>query len=471
MDEKELKKLLEKELDVLTPPMSDKVRKAPVVNTEEKREKSAHKVDISPAKRKFRPYMYGAIAAVLVVAIALAAVLPAVFGGTGETPAPVYEAGYLRMDINPSVEIVYDGDNKVTAVKSANSDADVLLSAELREKLKDMQVDEAAALIADEAGKLGYIGQEEHGALKITVVSGNDKQSDEVVSKTTVAIENTFMERGVFVAVLAVKEDSDWLSDQYGAAVGDLKEAVNGVAAKADNYFEQLAEKNQSSLETLKGYYEKEIFEYLRDLLEAECDNIKRTRELLHKASDLNDRIKEYTVSSSAWFGEDYWTVVSSDEWKQDALLAETVKEMTAVLDKIEEIREDKVDNSADLTALIVAYDWFINEDWISDIGNATLDELKDKLDSVVAALENLNVQITSAIKDAIAFVPATVEDFLEGTESVINGIRAELSDIYAAYYFEEREEYTREDYDNFYLAITGEYGSLEAYWEFLSCT
>lgn len=464
MDEKELKRLLEKELDALTPSMSEKVRKAPVLKTEEKREKSAHKIDVRPVKRNIRPYIYGAVAAVLVIAIALAVIIPGVFGG-GEDVTPTYSAGYLRMDINPSVEIVYDSNNKVTAVKSANSDADVLLSDELRAQLKGMPVDQAAATIADEAGKLGYIEPEEQGALKITVVAGTDKQSEEVASKATAAIENTFMERGIFVAVLAVKENADWLAEQYGTVSGDLKQAVNGVAEKADNYFRQLAEKNQNGLEALRQYYEKEVFEYLKDLLEAECNNIKKTRELLHNASDINDRIKEYTVSSTAWFGEDYWEVISSDDWKDDAELTEMINEMTVVLDKIEAIREDKVDNSADLTALIVAYDWFINEEWISGLGNATLDELKDKLDDIVNALKSLNVEITSAIRDAIAFVPATVEDFIDGTENVINGMRAELSDIYYEYYSEDREEYSREDYDDFYLAIVNEYGSLEAYW------
>ena len=61
--------------------------------------------------------------------------------------------------------------------------------------------------------------------------------------------------------------------------------------------------------------------------------------------------------------------------------------------------------------------------------------------------------------------MPATVEDFIDGTENVINGMRAELSDIYYEYYSEDREEYSREDYDDFYLVIVNEYGSLEAYW------
>lgn len=463
MDEKELKRLLEKELDALTPSMSEKVRKAPVLKTEEKREKSAHKIDVRPVKRNIRPYIYGAVAAVLVIAIALAVIIPGVFGG-GEDVTPTYSAGYLRMDINPSVEIVYDSNNKVTAVKSANSDADVLLSDELRAQLKGMPVDQAAATIADEAGKLGYIEPEEQDALKITVVAGTDKQSEEVASKATAAIENTFMERGIFVAVLAVKENADWLAEQYGTVSGDLKQAVNGVAEKADNYFQQLAEKNQNGLEALRQYYEKEVFEYLKDLLEAECAKISRTRVILHEIKSINDDISEYT--GLGWFGG-YWETVNDEKWQSDPAMVEKFERMESALKKLYDLREDDItfSSSMGLDTVVGLYDEFVNEDWISGLGNATLDELKGKLDDIVNALESLNVEITSAIRDAIAFVPATVEDFIDGTENVINGMRAELSDIYYEYYSEDREEYSREDYDDFYLVIVNEYGSLEAYW------
>lgn len=463
MDEKELKRLLEKELDALTPSMSEKVRKAPVLKTEEKREKSAHKTDVRPVKRNIRPYIYGAVAAVLVIAIALAVIIPGVFGG-GEDVTPTYSAGYLRMDINPSVEIVYDSNNKVTVVKSANSDADVLLSDELRAQLKGMPVDQAAATIADEAGKLGYIEPEEQGALKITVVAGTDKQSEEVASKATAAIENTFMERGIFVAVLAVKENADWLAEQYGTVSGDLKQAVNGVAEKADNYFQQLAEKNQNGLEALRQYYEKEVFEYLKDLLEAECAKISRTRVILHEIKSINDDISEYT--GLGWFGG-YWETVNDEKWQSDPAMVEKFERMESALKKLYDLREDDItfSSSMGLDTVVGLYDEFVNEDWISGLGNATLDELKGKLDDIVNALKSLNVQITSAIRDAVAFVPSTVEDFLDGTENVINGMRAELSDIYYEYYSEDREEYSREDYDDFYLVIVNEYGSLEAYW------
>lgn len=466
MDEKELKKLLEKELDALTPSMSEKVRKARIITKSEQCEKSTQKIDfVTAKKRNKKPYLFGAIAAVLVVAIALAVIIPPMFGGTSDTPA-TYEAGYLRMDINPSVEIIYDEDNKVTSVKSSNGDADVLLSAELRTEVVGKPVDEAAAVIAEEAGKLGFLSTDNDGAVRITVVANSDKQREEVLTKTSLAIESNFMERGIFVAVVAVERTADWLADQYGIASDKLGEAVKTVASKADSYFAQLAQANADSLEQLKAYYEKEVFEYLKDLLNAECNKIAKTRELLHIALDLNDKISAY---DSILFGADYWARVVSDDWKDDATLAAMINEMADVLAKIETLRDDPVDSGADLFGLIVAYDLFIDEEWISEIGNATLDELKNSLDEIVGALEDLNIEIASAIREAVMLVPDSVQAFLDGIGSVTDSMREELYEIYLDSYLEERDALSSEDYDGYYLTITTQYGSLEAYWDSLN--
>ena len=466
MDEKELKKLLEKELDALTPSMSEKVRKARIITKSEQCEKSTQKIDFATAKkRNKKPYLFGAIAAVLVVAIALAVIIPPMFGGTSDTPA-TYEAGYLRMDINPSVEIIYDEDNKVTSVKSSNGDADVLLSAELRTEVVGKPVDEAAAVIAEEAGKLGFLSTDNDGAVRITVVANSDKQREEVLTKTSLAIESNFMERGIFVAVVAVERTADWLADQYGIASDKLGEAVKTVASKADSYFAQLAQANADSLEQLKAYYEKEVFEYLKDLLNAECNKIAKTRELLHKAKELNGKIFAYTALS---FGSDYWATVASDDWTEDATLAAMVNEMTDVLAKIEKLRENTIDSTIVLEMLVKTYDTFIDEEWISEIGNATLDELKNSLDEIVGALEDLNIEITSAIREAVMLVPDSVQAFLDGIGSVTDDMREELYEIYLDSYLEERDALSSEDYDGYYLTITTQYGSLEAYWDSLN--
>ena len=466
MDEKELKKLLEKELDALTPSMSEKVRKARIITKSEQCEKSTQKIDFATAKkRNKKPYLFGAIAAVLVVAIALAVIIPPMLGGTSDTPA-TYEAGYLRMDINPSVEIIYDEDNKVTSVKSSNGDADVLLSAELRTEVVGKPVDEAAAVIAEEAGKLGFLSTDNDGAVRITVVANSDKQREEVLTKTSLAIESNFMERGIFVAVVAVERTADWLADQYGIASDKLGEAVKTVASKADSYFAQLAQANADSLEQLKAYYEKEVFEYLKDLLNAECNKITATRELLHKAKELNGKIFAYTALP---FGSDYWATVASDDWTEDATLAAMVNEMTDVLAKIEKLRENTIDSTIVLEMLVKTYDTFIDEEWISEIGNATLDELKNSLDEIVGALEDLNIEIASAIREAVMLAPDSVQAFLDGIGSVTDGMREELYEIYLDSYLEERDALSSEDYDGYYLTITTQYGSLEAYWDSLN--
>ena len=80
--------------------------------------------------------------------------------------------------------------------------------------------------------------------------------------------------------------------------------------------------------------------------------------------------------------------------------------------------------------------------------------------------LEKLNVTITDGIRDAFAKVPSSVGEFLDGTQSAIDGMREELEEIYLEYFEQDREYLTREDYDSFYTRIESEYGSLEAYWE-----
>ena len=460
MDEKELKRLLEKELDSIAPPMSEKVKKAKILTEPEQAEKSTQKIDIRPTARKNRGFVFGAIAAVLVIAIALSVILPAALSGGEE---PVFAAGYLRMDINPSVEFVYGEDMKVIAVKSANSDADLLVTDEVRKNVVGKDVNEAAAIVAEEAGRLGYIEPGKDNAVKITVVGKND---DDVLKQTTVAIESNFMQKGVLCAVVAVKESTDYLAGLYGTAADDLKGALDNVCDKADGYFEQLAKENTDSLEELRAYYETEVFEYLRGLLEAECAKITKTRTLLHEAQNVNDAIKDYTFDKTLLV-KDYWAVVETGDWQEDEQLAALCKEMKELLDKAAALRDDKVDNSAELDFLVFTYDALIDEEWIKDIGNATIDELKNSMDVIIDALEEINITITQGIRDAIASVPDNVGEFLEGTQAVIDGMRESLRDVYSDLYDEEREALSRDDYDDFYLRITSEYGSLEAYWDF----
>ena len=165
-------------------------------------------------------------------------------------------------------------------------------------------------------------------------------------------------------------------------------------------------------------------------------------------------------------FGDDYWATIKNDDWKEDPELSRMIGEMSDILNKIAELRDEEIKDGASLNLLLIAYDAFINEEWISEIGNATIDELKGSMSYIIDKLEELNIFITDTIKDAIAEIPDTVQEFIDGTDKIVANMRAELEEIYLEVYEEERDALTREEYDEFYTSIISEYGSLEAYWQ-----
>ncbi len=100
--------------------------------------------------------------------------MTACMGLTGESTQPDSSAGqaaatgysYLAVDINPTVELVVDGETVVT-VKAGNDDAAVLLSGE---NFEDMSVEEALQKIVELAEELGYL-TEENDDVKISVTA------------------------------------------------------------------------------------------------------------------------------------------------------------------------------------------------------------------------------------------------------------------------------------------------------------
>ena len=122
MNDKDLKRRLEDELESIAPKMSQRVANAPIGTSSEGGAKRAR----APRRKVRFTVAVSAIAAVLVIAIVLAVVVPPLF----KTVPEQGEGGYLLMNINPDVEILFDEDGKVTSVKSGNADADVLLADE-----------------------------------------------------------------------------------------------------------------------------------------------------------------------------------------------------------------------------------------------------------------------------------------------------------------------------------------------------
>ena len=90
---------------------------------------------------------------------ALAMALP-LFSACGNKEEKVEAASYVAIDINPSISISLDEDNKVVAVYSANEDAQVML---YQETLEGLKLEVALEKIAELSVDLGYVNEENYG--------------------------------------------------------------------------------------------------------------------------------------------------------------------------------------------------------------------------------------------------------------------------------------------------------------------
>lgn len=94
---------------------------------------------------------------------------------TGDT---VKGYSYLAIDINPSLELLVNGET-VVSVKACNEDAAVLLSGE---NLENMTVEEATEKVVELAEELGYLN-EENDDVKITVSADEEEFIEKLIEK------------------------------------------------------------------------------------------------------------------------------------------------------------------------------------------------------------------------------------------------------------------------------------------------
>lgn len=466
MKDDKIKQLLSSELDKLAPSMSEKLKNAPIITKDTQVQESKEKV-ISVAKaRNSKRAIWYAMSAVVVVVIAVS-ILLGMFGNRSnpEVPfVPTYSAGFIQMDINPSFDIVYDKDFKVVSIKSGNEDGDLIISdKEWYNSLIGKQVEQVIGEVAERAGELGYIQTaDDLNAVRIISVSGSETQDEKILQSVKDTLEDKFMQRGIYCAVYTVKEDVSYIAQKYDTVAQNIEQAVAQVSEKANSYFEQKAIEAGDDLKELQAYYEVQLYDYLKQQLMLECEKIKKTRELLQQASDINDKILAYNGSLIIM---DYWYCKQNAEMLKDPELEKLCSQMTQKLDEIATLRESEIEDYKQFIALKVAYDYIIDEEWIYDIGNATIDELKDGIVWIIDGLEKINAEFAHLITQAISDIPDTVSEYLEASKQILSYTEQILQDKYSEIYNAQRTELSKDDYEKYYNDIISEYGSLQNYW------
>lgn len=484
MDERRLKKALEKELDSIAPKMSDKVAAAPIGTSSEPPRRPDRR------RKSRRVAAISAIAAVLVVAIALAAILPSVFGAGTKTGG---SDGYLMLSINPDVEILFDEDGKVTVVKSSNADADVLLAdSEFAASLIGEDVTQAAAAIAAEALALGYVQGDEKSpsAVKLTVVGGYQDCADEIGA----AVREELIDLGAACLVVTEEADETLLQDKYGMD-GELADLLAAIADSADSYFSREAARLGDDMLALTQIYSGYISDYLKDrvrIVGAQIDDVKA---MLDALCTLNDEIAVLCAGlrfgtldlwevNSYWDAEEY--LAEHPQYLPSDLLTQAITQGRALLAALEEYGCAPTDEVT-LLALCTAFDWI---DAAYDEIEAQIFEVIDQADESVSAivadvsalyneavtavsawldsLPTIMTDFSAALGEIAAFADTAIEsaeDFVQQAKALTEDAREDLQRL-GSVIENARPKIDREDYENIEQQIIGLYGSLSEWYD-----
>lgn len=135
-------------------------------------------------------------------------------------PRTVY--AYVDIDINPSIELTIDKDERVLAARALNDDAAKLLG---NLKLKSLKVDEAVNEIITECRKEGFIKPEGNGTVLVSASESSDKNNsqeneklDKILNDIDVKIKD--VDSQVQTELIKVNPDDRALAAQNNLSMG-----------------------------------------------------------------------------------------------------------------------------------------------------------------------------------------------------------------------------------------------------------
>lgn len=163
-----------------------------VLFTEEDRE-----VNSSTKPSKVSMYRYASLAAAIVLILMM---------GLMYYNNNLAVFSVVTMDINPSVEVSLNKNNKVISLEALNDDGDYLLDVDV----EGLLIDDAIALLVEEAKIDGFIIDDQDAFIVITTVALKDDasvRSDEIEALLAAEIRDNDLLREITVAVIEATEE------------------------------------------------------------------------------------------------------------------------------------------------------------------------------------------------------------------------------------------------------------------------
>lgn len=322
MKRREIKNLLNAQLDGKTPKLTDKITKTPLGAKSGYSERADAGLEKS-AKRSFMPkWAYGVACAVIVCIFALSFGL--YFGlPKGESSQP--QSVCYVVDINPSIAVTADSNGKVIYLSSQNSEGDIVLSSDTFDDYKEMSVQECVNAIIEQSARLGYIDcQGKDNKVTLTLV-GDDRANSTTVKSLAENAQNYLRELNVFAYVDTAKKDVKTFVEDKGWK-------FNG--SRFDNYLDNI---RLQSKYVCAAQYGGDFENEAKDYIDGYFAGIVEKRDLLDRLGEKFDEIDELGEITTTYWGYKLveGTVLAP---KLSPAAAKLVNECDALVAKLKEL-------------------------------------------------------------------------------------------------------------------------------------
>ena len=411
------------------------------LNISDRYDQIAKKIDFNlerkPMKNRNLFALCGAsLAAVVIVGVAGFALL-------NNNKAPqVKPKALVSVDVNPSIELVVDEDNKVISVTGKNDDGIMILYGEV---VIGKTLDEALELIISLENETGFLLSGEVGVNKNNIQISVNGDTQEIYNTIKTSVTNKINSICDELNITpSIEEANKYANEKLNQLVLDidplLEEKISSMTMEEklniiSNYQKETAEIYSSQLQdfyvnvknTEISFVEKEEIQEVLNGVESTYQQIVATyKGFVQNLSDQKTVIEELR----------YELLV-----KEDSLFQQALNTVIQMKDEVNELKVKLSESDSAIEKLMIEAQLEIQEPLLvaaeealinaGNLANKALDEAKAIIDQIVVQLKELEKEFPTEIKSLI-------ENKAKDIESKIN----EAKDSY----FEEFEEKYQEE-------------------------
>lgn len=349
---------------VLLPDIKENIRSKIVLNDKENYETEAanNQANIATLKAK---YLKIVVSLFLVIAIATSAIILGIYFYLAKNPhafPPAFIEGnvYVRIAINPSVELTLDNNGKVTAQKGLNKDGVTLL---YKKSFVGLTAEEASLSIITSAELYGYL--DTVNDLHLSVIANDTLRAESISNSIINSISPKFKDK----KIVTPRDDTALVNEAKAKGISVEKWQIIKIAMGL-------------------GYSESELInKSVDDLL----DIVEDAEELEEYLKEISGDIEEYINSA----------INSAKE------IIKTLKNID-----VDEDSEDKL--TAEIKELLTEYALYYDDDLLEDLDKYTMGDISEIIEELNDSIEDFNESIEELAEDADE-ASDILEDCLDG--------------------------------------------------------